>query len=414
MSGCEAAVMNSLQLMWQLSRRPLAFLESLHERERGLVCLRSQAPQLYSLAEPELIKQLLVDHAPSTIKGRGLQLARRILGEGLLTSNGATHLRQRRLVQPAFHRARLDLYVQVMRSQATHHVDQWRSSEVLEMRSQMLRLTLAIITQAMFGTDIGERAQRVERALGVALGRFNVGLIPILPLLERLPLASNRAFQVARQELDDILLPLIEERRQQQGQQDLLSSLIEAVDDGQGMSNQQLRDEAMTLFLAGHETTANALTWTLALLAQHPQWQLSELPEAVLLESLRLYPPAWIMGRQLIEPIQLGDHPLESGATLLISPWVVQRQARFFPNPERFWPERWQQAPPHKFAFFPFGGGNRICIGEHFARAEAMVVLREILARYQLRLLGPLPSTLAGITLRPGGPVPLLVQSRAS
>ena len=406
--------MHALRLMWELSRRPLEFLEELHRDGQDLVCLRSRPPQLYSLAEPELIRSLLVEHAPSTIKGRGLQLARRVLGDGLVTSNGTLHLRQRRLVQPSFFRQRLEEYAHVMQVQAAQHVESWLPSQVIEARSEMLRLTLAIITRAMFGTDIGERAERVERALGIALGRFNVGLIPILPWLERLPLASNRAFRSARQELDEILIPLIEERRRQGPGRDLLSSLLQAVDEGHSMSDRQLRDEAMTLFLAGHETTANALAWTLGLLAQYPEWQIEGQEERVLSESLRLYPPAWIMGRQLIQPIQLGPHSLPQGATLLFSAWVVQRQARFFPDPLLFAPQRWENPPPHKFAFFPFGGGNRICIGEHFARTEALIVLREITRKFQLRPLSPLAKPRCGITLRPAQPVPLLLQRKDS
>ncbi|MBT9583328.1 cytochrome P450 [bacterium] len=422
-----------------MARDPLGFLSGLHERHGSFVSVRA-GRHVYPLIEPELIREVLVTQASSFAKGRGLEMARRLLGNGLLTANGEEHLRQRRLVQPAFHRQRLQRYAEVMGDVTAARLSRWRDGQCLCLSREMMATTLEIITQTMFGESIGTRAEVVEEAMNEALERFQVGLLPLLPLLELLPLPSNRRFQSAREQLDGVILDLIRTRRQNpEDRGDLLSMLLAAVDEGQQMSDQQLRDEAMTIFLAGHETTANALAWTFALLAQHPQEMvrvqaevdqvlngrlpgfadLERLPACrrALQESMRLHPPAWIIGRQATEKVQIGGEWLEPGSVVLMTTWAAHRHGRFFPQPERFWPARWADSEWEKslpkFAYFPFGGGNRVCIGEHFARMEALLILASVVQSWDFRLLaGQMPSPEPRITLRLKGGLPVQLWRR--
>ncbi len=429
--------------MFHMTWDPLGFLTYLHHQHGPFVALRTGRRRLYPLIEPELIKEVLVTQGSSFSKGRGLELARRVLGNGLLTANGEEHLRHRRMIQPAFHRQRLESYAQVMVEATQARLRNWRSGQCLCLSKEMMAITLDIITKTMFGDSIGDRAQVVESALQQAVQRFHIGLIPILPLLERLPLPSTRRFQEARQKLDDVILELIRVRRQRTDYQsgDLLSMLVEAVDHGEGLSDQQLRDEAMTIFLAGHETTANALGWTLALLAWHPESlkrvrdevdnvlgcgsarfdDIEKLPHCryAVQESIRLFPPAWIIARKALETVQIGDERLAPESVVLMSAWVAHRHSGLFDQPQTFRPERWADLKLEKelpkFGYFPFGGGNRVCIGENFAKTEAVLVLATVLQNWDYRLLaGMLPRPEPRITLRLGGGLPVEVRRRQS
>ena len=346
-----------------------------------------------------------------------LQRAKVLLGEGLLTSEGAHHLRQRRLAQPAFHRDRLRGYGESMIEFAVRTRDRWKPGETLNIATEMMQLTLAVVAKTLFNADVDAEAGDIGESLGAVLEIFNTVLLPFSEYLEKLPLPSVKRFERARGQLDQIIYRIIAERRNSPGDHgDLLSMLLMAQDeDGSGgMSDVQVRDEALTLFLAGHETTAVALTWTLYLLSQNPEIETrlvkeldrvlgSRLPtpddmpslkyvEQVFAEGLRLYPPAWAIGRMTAEPYTMpGPHnwELEPGVILIMSPYVTQRDARYFPDPERFDPDRWlperaDQRP--KFTFFPFGGGTRVCIGERFAWMEGVLMLSVILQRWQLRL----------------------------
>ena len=425
--------------MYRMTRDPLGFIRQLHEQYGNFVAVKT-GRRLFPLIEPELIREVLVTKAAHFAKGRGLEMARRLLGNGLLTANGEAHLRQRRLVQPAFLRQRLERYAEVMVEVTAERLGRWRQGQSLCLSREMMATTLEVITQTMFGESIGARGKVVEQAMGEALERFQVGLLPLLPLLERLPLASNRRFRSARDQLDLVIMDLIRARRQNpEDRGDLLSMLLQAVDEGQRMDDQQLRDEAMTIFLAGHETTANALAWTFALLAQHPQ-QLKRVQQEldrvvgerrprfqdaeklsccrqVLQESMRLYPPAWVVGRQARERVEIGGEWLEPGNVVLMATWAAHRQAAHFPEPERFRPERWADSDWEKslpkFAYFPFGGGNRVCIGEHFARMEALLIMATVLQSWEFRLLeGQIPRPEPRITLRLAGGLPVQLQRR--
>ncbi len=385
---------------------------------------------VYLLNHPDLVREVLVTRQSNFIKSRALQRARVLLGEGLLTSEGDFHKRQRRLVQPAFHRDRLEAYAAVMSDYAARVRERWTDGSTVDVAAEMMRLTLAVVGKTLFSADVESEASEIGEALTTVLKMFNLLMMPFSEYLEKLPLPSMRRFEKARARLDATIYGLIEERRASaEDRGDLLSMLLLAQDEedqGGGMSDKQVRDEALTLFLAGHETTANALTWTWYLLSQNPECerrlhqeldavlggraaQASDLPalrytEMVVTEAMRLYPPAWAIGRMSIEPFDLGGVEIARGSILIASPYVTHRDPRWFPDPERFDPDRWtpaaREARP-RFSYFPFGGGARVCIGERFAWMEGVLVLATLAQEWRLRLApGHRVDTLPLITLR--------------
>ncbi len=420
-----------MQFVLRFGADRLGFLQQMasygdiaHMETRGL--------HFYLINHPELIQDVLVTHHRSFVKSRALQVARRLLGQGLLTSEGELHLRQRRLVQPAFHRERMASYGQVMAGYAAQTADRWQAlgnGAALDMSQEMMRLTLAIVGKALFDADVEGEAAEIGQALTEALHAFNRTLLPGGEQLEKLPLPANQRAELGRQRLDATIYRVIGERRASgEDRGDLLSTLLEAQDEeGSGMSDEQVRDEAMTLFLAGHETTANALTWTWYLLSQNPAEErqlhaelhqvlggrtptVGDIPNLpytrmVLSESMRLYPPAYAIGRQAIEPYQVRDTVIEPGSTLFVSPYVMQRDPRYWFDFERFDPQRWTpaaQARRPRFSYFPFGAGPRVCIGEGFAWTELILVLATLAQRWQARLvLGHPVEPEPLITLRP-------------
>jgi cytochrome P450 len=398
---------------------------------------------VYLVSDPELIREVLVTHHRRYLKGRGLQEAKRLLGEGLLTSEGEFHRRQRRLAQPAFHHARVDGYAGVMAAYADRAQRRWRAGDVVDMHREMTDLTLAIVGKTLFDTDVeGADARLVRESLTSVLEMFDRMTSPIAPLMDLLPFPSMRRFERARDNLDAVVYRLIEERRSGgRDRGDLLSMLLMATDeegDGAGMTDEQLRDEALTIFLAGHETTANALTWMWYLLSQHPEVEgrlhdeldrvlggrlptIEDLPslpytEMVMAESLRLYPPAWVMGRRTQEPHELGGYPIPEGGTLLMSQYLMHHDPRWYPDPYRFDPERWTpeaQATRPKFAYFPFGGGPRLCIGESFAWMEGRLILATITQRWRARFIpGQVLRLQPRITLRPARGMLMQLEAR--
>jgi len=396
-------------------RDPLAFFTNLARTYGDVSHVRLLGEHLFLLNHPQLAKDVFVTNQRRFLKGRGLERAKRLLGAGLLTSEGATHLRQRRLIQPAFHRERIASYAAVMTRAADRVRNSWTSGATVDVSQAMTGLTLAIVGKTLFDADVTSQAPHVGRALAAVMSSFWLTMLPLFEVLQHLPLPAFRRSQKARAELDAIIYGLIAERRRTPGDRgDLLSMLLMAQDeegDGGGMTDRQVRDEAMTLFLAGHETTANALSWTWYLVSSAPDVEarlhdeldralngrlptvddLPRLPflEQVITESMRLYPPAWIIGRRAIEEHPVGDYVLPARSLVVISPYVLQRDARFFPEPERFDPDRWTpgfKADLAPFAYCPFGGGTRRCIGESFAWMELMLVTATIAQRWRLRL----------------------------
>jgi cytochrome P450 len=398
-----------------MRRDPLAFLEEVAQYG-PIAHFRIGRQDVFLLSDPAGIEDVLVTHAGSFHKGRALERAKRTLGEGLLTSEGAFHLRQRRLVQPAFHKPRVASYAEAMIRAAHATRERWQAGMPFDLAAEMNRLTLAIVADTLFGAQVGSGSDtaRVQQAITDVMEMFDLVLVPFADWLVHLPLPRMRRYRAAQQALDDVIYGIIAARRASgEDRGDLLSMLLNAQDTegaGGGMTDQQLRDEVITLFLAGHETTANALTWTWVLLARHPEADrhlhaefdavlgerspsaadVGRLPyaRAVIAEAMRLYPPAWTMGRRAVVDYHWGGCDIPAGSLILMSQWILHRDARYWPEPERFDPERWLPEPPPRprFVYFPFGGGNRVCVGESFAWTEAILVLATIAQRWRLRL----------------------------
>jgi cytochrome P450 len=401
--------------MVEISRNPLAMMMSM-KREHGDIARWKIGPQpIYLFSHPDLVRDVLVTNGKNFHKSRGLERAKRLLGNGLLTSEGEFHLRQRRLAQPAFHKHRIESYAATMSDYAARTSNRWKNGETVDMHIEMMRLTLGIVARTLFDADVEAEAAEIGEALTTAFESFNFAMLPFTEYLEKFPLPSVRRFNAARATLDRAIYRIIDERRKStEDRGDLLSMLLMATDtegDGTGMSDTQLRDEALTIFLAGHETTANALTWTWYLLSQHPDVEarlheeidrvlggrspvfedMAFLPytRRVLSESMRLYPPAWGIGRRALEPFEARGYEIPARAVVLMCPYIVHRDERFYPDPERFDPERWtpeQIASRPKFSYFPFGGGNRICIGEQFAWMEGVLLIAALSQRWRMEL----------------------------
>jgi cytochrome P450 len=364
---------------------PPTFLLESARRYGDIVFFTAGGQSIYLLDNPDWIKDVFVTHQQHFKKSRMLERARAMLGEGLLTSEGEFHKRQRRLVQPAFHRDRLVGYAASMVEYAARHRERWQPGKEIDIDQEMMRLTLSIVGATLFSADIEKDATEIGESLTAIMGLFNFMLLPFSEYLEKTPLPVSRRFRSARARLDEVVYRLIRERRASgQDEGDLLSMLLMAVDegDGTGMSDEQVRDEVLTLILAGHETTANALTWTWYLLSEHPE----------------------IERRMHAEIDSVLDGRLPARSILLLSPYVTHRNPRWWPDPERFDPDRWtperrEQRP--KFAYFPFGGGSRVCIGERFAWLEGVLLLAAIAQRWRFRLAPGHPvAHQAAITLR--------------
>ena len=365
-----------------------------------------------------------------------------MLGKGLLTSEGNFHRRQRRLSQPAFHRQRIAAYAQTMTEYAARRRDRWKEGEERDVAQEMMGLTLAIVAKTLFDADVETEAKEIGKALGEVLEMFSTFSSPLTEVLDKLPLPKNRRVQQAKLRLDETIYRIIEERRgESEDRGDLLSMLMLAQDtegDGGGMSDEQLRDEVMTLFLAGHETTANALTWTWYLLSQHPEIEARmhaevdsvldgrlatvddvarlTYTEMVLAEAMRLYPPVWVMGRRAVSGYKVGKFYVPAKSIILLSQYVMHHDERYYPEPERFDPERWTpeaRAARPKYSYFPFGGGPRMCIGEQFAWMEGILLIATLAQKWKMRLVPGHPVKMQPlITLRPKHGMRMTIEGR--
>jgi cytochrome P450 len=417
--------------LFSARRDPLGFLVSVAERYGDVAYFEGGPFHAYLLSHPHHVRDVLTTHQHRFMKGQGIQEMKRLLGEGLLTSEDPFHKRQRRLIQPMFHHSRISGYGDVMVRYADDVGGSLADGQRLDVHEQMMKLTLAVVGKTLFDTDIGEgAATQIGEALAAALelfGKFQS--FPFTDLLMRLPIKAKHRFFEAKDSLDSIVFGLIAERRATGDRGDLLSTLLSVQDeeDDGGMSDEQVRNEAMTILLAGHETTANALTWTWYLLSQHPEVEqrlhheiesvlgdrlpsADDLPrlsyaERVVKEAMRLYPPAWVLGRKALEDHQVDGHIVPAGSLVLLSPYVVHHDHRWFPDPYGFDPERWTpegQGDRPKYSYFPFGGGSRLCIGESFAWMEGILVLVTLATRWRFELqpghsIGLQPA----VTLRP-------------
>jgi cytochrome P450 len=416
--------------LFDYTRDYLGFLTRCAREYGDVVRLRFVNVPVYLLNHPDHVEYVLVQNNRNFIKSKGVRHSLGFLGGGLLTSEGSFWRRQRRLAQPAFHRERIDAYGGVMVECAERAISGWKGSETRDVHEDMARLALDVVAKTLFGTLLTVEFEEVGAALETITQRFTGRGGVLFHIPEKVPTPANLRFRRAIQLLDGIIYKIIEGRRAG-GERDgnLLSMLLEARDEetGESMSDRQLRDEVMTIFLAGHETTANALSWTWYLLARHPEAEarlLEELGEVlgggaptvgdlprlrytdmVVKESMRLYPPAWAFGRETVEDCEIGGYHVPAGTQLVMSQWVMHRDPRYYERAGEFRPERWvdgsvEELPP--YAYFPFGGGPRLCIGRSFARIEAVLLLATIAQKFRLRLaqdrpVEPQPS----ITLRP-------------
>ncbi|MBI3805671.1 MAG: cytochrome P450 [Nitrospirae bacterium] len=416
--------------LFAFRRDPIRFLMRLAKEYGDAASFKIGSQEMVLLSHPESIKAVLTTDHRNFTKGRGLQWAKRLLGEGLLTSEGEFHRRQRRIAQPAFHRQRIASYGEIMTGYAARMREGWKAGTPFDLHAEMMHLTMGIAAKTLFDADVDSKAHEIGEALSTAVEFFNRFTLPFADLMAELPIPSTLRFKKAKQRLDETIYRMIAERRaSDEDRGDLLSMLLHATDEEGtgGMTDLQLRDEAMTIFLAGHETTANALAWTWYLLSQHPEVEaklhaeidlllgdrlptVDDLPklqyvEKVLAESMRLYPPAWLVGYRAIDDYSFEKYNVPGGTIFLMSQYVVHHDSRYFPDPFRFDPERWTpeaKAARPKFSYFPFGGGPRVCIGETFAWMEAILVMAAIARRWQLRLVPGHPVVLQPlITLRP-------------
>ena len=387
--------------------------------------------QAFLINHPDLIRDLLVTNHAKFIKGRALQRAKGLLGEGLLTSEKEFHLRQRRMIQPAFHRNRINEYAKAMIEFGEKMSSEWRDGEVRNIDKEMMRLTLWIVGKTLFSANVEDEAMEVGKAMTTIVSMFNFMLFPFSEILEKLPLPPLKKLKNARNTLDEVIYKIIDERRKSgEDTGDLLSMLLMAQDEetGNAMTDKQVRDECLTLFLAGHETTANALTWTFYLLSQNPaseakfHAELAEIlgdkpitpedyprlkyTEQILAESMRLFPPAWTVGRLATAEHEFGGYLIPPKSLVLASQFVMHRDARFWENAEDFQPERWEKLSikeaGNKFIYFPFSKGIRNCIGEGFAWMEGVLLLAILGRNWKLSLAPEQKIGLqAMITLRP-------------
>ena len=441
-----------------LARDALGTVRALQAAHGDVVRVRAFGRTFVVVAHPDLARDVLVTQQKRFARGyahRGLKL---FLGEGLLTSEGEHHRRHRRMAQPAFHRERVAGYARAMVAAAEACDARWRArpdpDAPLDLAAEMMALTLGIAGETLFGADVGASAGEVAEALGDALRAAPLAFLPFGKFALRLPIPLATRFRRARTRLDRIVFGMIAERRaaaargEPTDRGDLLSMLLAARDEegdaaASALSDTELRDEVMTIFLAGHETTASALSWTWYLLGKNPDPaarlraeldaalgtgaarrapgvdDLPALPyaRAVIAESMRLFPPAYAIGRMCVERTTLGGYAIEPGWGVLTSPWLAHHDPRWWPEAERFRPERWldagEVAARPRFAYFPFGGGSRICIGEQFAWTEATLVLATLASRWEVALVpGVEPRPRGAVTLRPMGGVRAVLAAR--
>jgi len=415
----------------EASRDWLGFYKNCADEYGDVVRVHLAHVPVYLVVHPRDIETVLVTNAAKFTKSEDYRALARVLGRGLLTSEGDFWKRQRGLIQPAFHRQSILSYAAVMTRAAGRMLDSWKEKSERNIHEDMMRVTLEIVGRCLYSAEVTDAAERVGHAMEVVTGRFIINAS--LAMLFRFDIPVRFALREWRaiRELNGIIGGIIRERRSsEQPREDLLDMLLRARDaDGNPMSDTQLRDEVMTLFLAGHETTAIALSWACYLITQHPhvEAKLAEelqtvlggrvptpgnLPrlrytEMVLKETMRLYPAVWGIGRRALEDCELGGYLVPAGSNVFILQWRTQRDARFFPDPDRFDPERWRDDPVRsgkipRFAYFPFGGGPRVCVGASFAMMEASLLLAMIQQKFHLEIVPEHPIEIfASVTLRP-------------
>lgn len=396
----------------QIGPRRVDFFHHLAQTYGPIASFRTGRWRLFLISDPQLIQQVLVTDARSYVKHFGARTFKPVLGNGLVTSEGDFWLAQRRLLQPAFLKAQVLSYAPIMGDLTDAMLAKWTPGRAVDIAFEFSSLTSAIALKTLFGLDDHGDRERIDASLRLVFELLTRRLDAPLHLPISFPTPANLKLRRALADVVTLVDGFIAEKKTQPPGNDLLSTMIEAQhEDGSRMTAGQLRDEAMTLYLAGHETTALALTWSWYLLSQNPdaerklveEWRrvlngrtarAADLPAlpytaAVISESMRLYPPVYVIGREATTDLELGGYRVKRGYTVLMSQWVSHRDPRYFPEPERFLPERWLDglaARLPKFAYYPFGGGQRLCIGVHFALMEAAIVLATVGQTYRFTL----------------------------
>jgi len=422
----------SFGFIWNMLRNPLHALTELAHEQGDIARVKLRKRDLFLFSHPEFIEQVLVKQQANFIKGPSLQRARIILGEGLLTSEGEEHLAQRRTLQPAFHRQRMEEYLPLMNENTFAHVSKWEDGARVDMSAEMMRLTLNIALWSFFGSAPEGTVERVSESMSTLIRLFPLTQLP-LPDSTRMLFPK---FKQASTDLRQVTESLLKNPQSENAKRALIHILKEN-NNGQ-FTDEQIHAHMLTFLLAGHETTALLLAWCWDMLAHHPkvlarlQYEVDEalgdrFPTAediqnlpytrmVVKETLRMRPPAWTMGRQALHDCEIGGQHIPAGSTVLVSQWVTHHDARFYEDPHHFCPERWEgldQDSFPRYAFFPFGGGSRVCIGEHFAMTEAIAVLAMISRRWSISATQAAPAKpKPSVTLRPDKSVKLIVKKR--
>jgi cytochrome P450 len=419
----------------EMKRDVLGFFTRLGEDFPELARVRFFHINGVSVHTPELVDEVLVKHHAKLRKSYDFKELRHALGDGLVTSEGELWKRQRKLVQPSFHHERIQAYGEIMARRTDAHVDGWADGEQVDLHAELSRVTLEIVSEALFGLEVDDFADDIEDAIAQFMDRFEALFTSWVPVPLGAPTPANRRMRKAIEKMDAVIYEMIAARRAKADKgSDLLGRLISASDDEGGMSDQQLRDELVTLMIAGHETTALALSFAFFLLAQHPDEMARVFAEVdaldgpptvadlerltytrhVVDEAMRLYPPAWGTGREVVEPFALAGYWLPKGTQLFVTSWITHRDGRYFEDPLAFRPARWEEPSWPKNAYFPFGAGPRKCIGFHFALMEAVIVLATVARRFDMELafssseLELVPT----VTMRPRRGMPVRLRAR--
>jgi len=439
---------------WVKLGQPILLFEHLLRTYGSVAHYRFLGTPIVFINEPEYIREILINQASSFVKERTVRRMKILLGEGLITSEDPAHARNRKLAAPAFHRQRIAAYGEKIVDIATRTRDRWQAGQTIDIAAASMELSLEIVARTLFDTEVTPDVRSINDEVNTIMGLYN--FIVAMPRLESYlhwPIPGVTKFRCSRERLNRIVDRIIQQRREAMAADpthadrgDLLSMLIASryeapatsAGAAQGMSDEQIRDEVLTIILAGYETVANALTWTWYCVSQNPEVEarlhdevdrvlegrlpaLADLPslrytEQVFAESM-LYPPAWAMGRQSTRPVTLGPYSFPPGAHFFFSQHMMHRSEQYFPDPLRFDPSRHTpeaKAARPRFAYFPFGGGARQCIGESFAWMEGILTIATIASRWRLRYVGttaPIPQ--AKITLRPRDPLVMRVEARS-
>jgi cytochrome P450 len=433
---------NLLWFAWRKFRpaNPITLFQHLTDKYGDIAHYKIGWNHIVFLNHPEYVREVLVVQNDNFIKERTVQRSKMLLGEGMITAEGSEHRLQRQVAQPAFHRQRIPEYAKTMVEEAARMRDSWRAGEERDIAIDMMHLTLNVVAKTLFATDLGDEVKELASAINRIMGLYNfLVMLPAAEWLVHVRPPGLAAFVRARKRIDAVAYRMIEaHRRQHADKGSLLDMMLTASPDRSAEAERSLRDQVITIFLAGYETVANALAWTWYLLSQNPECErefhreidrelqgrlptYEDIPrlryvEMVMAESMRLYPPAWAMGRYALRDFQLGEYFLPAKTTVLMSQFVMHRDARFFPDPLRFDPGRFTaeaKARRTRFSYFPFGAGFRQCIGESFAWMEGVLLLAAIGQRWKLRLVpGHVVEPEPLITLRPKYGMRMVVQGR--